>query len=128
MRKNKLWMVLVALAFGAVAQTSGPTVTVTVNPSTGAISVSPTTVVVVQSDNAVTWSLTSTKNYRFASSGGVSMPSSAGYACANDTSNSQVVCTRVTRSVGSFAYTLNVVPVGAAVPAGVSPNAWVQND
>jgi hypothetical protein len=128
MRKNKLWIVLVALAFGAVAQNPGPTVTVTVNTSTGAVSVSPTTVVVAQSDNAVTWSIATSKHYRFASSGGVSIPSSGGYSCVNNADNSQVVCTRSTRTVGSFAYTLNVVPISTGPAAGVTPNAWVQNE
>jgi hypothetical protein len=127
MSKSKLWMALLALAFGAVAQTPGPTVDVTVS-GTGVVSVSPTTVVVAQSDNTVTWSLATSKSYRFASSGGVSIPSSAGYACVNNAANTQVVCTRGARTVGSFAYTLSVVPVGSAPAAGGTPNIWLQND
>lgn len=111
----------------ALAQTPGPTVDVSVNASTGAVTVSPTTVVVAQTDNAVTWTIT-VKGYRFATSGGVSMPASAGYSCSNQASNSQVVCTRTTRVLGSFAYTLSLVPVGSSAPVGGSPNGWLQND
>jgi hypothetical protein len=99
MSKHKLWIGLVALACGAVAQTPGPSVVVTVSGSGSgaAVAASPATVVVAQSDNAVTWTMT-TKGYRFAPSGGVSMPTSAGYLCANQTNNAQVVCTRTTRA------------------------------
>jgi hypothetical protein len=129
---KKMWLGWAALALAmasgtAFAQTPGPTVDVSVNASTGAVTVSPTTVVVAQADNAVTWTIT-VKGYRFATSGGVSMPASAGYSCSNQASNSQVVCTRTTRIVGSFAYTLNLVPVGSSVPVGSVPNIWAQND
>jgi hypothetical protein len=83
--------------------------------------------VVAQSNNTVTWTLT-TKGYRFATSGGVSMPSSANYVCANQANNSQVVCTRTTRVVGSFAYDLNIVLMGSGQPVGGAPNGWLQND
>jgi hypothetical protein len=127
MSKNTRWMVLAALACGAVAQTSGPNVGVSVNASTGAVTVSPTTVVVASTENTVTWTL-SGKSYRFASSGGVSMPASAKYSCANQANDSVVVCTRTTRVVGEFAYTLQLVPVGSSAPVGVTPSFWVQND
>jgi hypothetical protein len=131
MSKKKLWMALVAwvtLAFGAMAHAQGPTVSVTVNSTTGAVSVSPTTVVVVQSDNTVTWTIAANRNYRFASSGGVSIPSSGGYSCVNNATNNQVVCSRTTRSVGAFAYTVNVVPISTAPPAGGTPYGWLQNE
>jgi hypothetical protein len=117
----------VAVALSAVAQTTGPSVLVSVNASTGVVTLTPTTVVVAPTANTVTWTM-GVRSYRFASSGGISMPTSAGYSCSNQDNNTKVVCTRVTQVVGSFAYTLNLVPVGSAHPVGQAPNGWTQND
>jgi plastocyanin len=127
MSKHKLWVGWVAGVMAAVAQAAGPSVDVSVNASTGAVTVTPATVVVAATDDSVTWTM-SVRSHRFAASGGVSVPSSSTYSCVNQDNNSKVVCTRTTRVVGSFAYSLNVVPVGSAPPAGGAPYGWLQNE
>jgi hypothetical protein len=127
MMSKKLWIVWAAVAFGATAQTSGPNVGVSVNPGTGAVTVSPNLVVVPATASQISWTL-GVRSHRFASSGGVSIPASSGFSCSNQDNDSKVVCSRTTTVVGEFAYTLNLVPIGTAKPAGVTPNVWVVSE